>query len=134
MTGGTILVDGDAGNEIGLSMRRGLIAIGRAAGDMLGFNMIAGTILVLGDSGIRPGAGMKRGTIGLLGPSPPAVLPSFRLACTTRLTILAMILRHLQAAGLGVAEDLLPAEVDLYSGDLVALGKGEIFLRARHGS
>jgi len=129
MTGGTILVDGDAGNEIGLSMRRGLIAIGGAAGDMLGFNMLAGTVLVAGDAGIRPGAGMRRGTLCLLGPSPPPLLPSFRYACTARPEVVAMLLRHVRAKGLPIPDELLTAEVDLYNGDLVALGRGEIFVR-----
>jgi formylmethanofuran dehydrogenase subunit C len=128
MTGGTILVDGDGGNEIGLSMRRGTIAIGGAAGDMIGFNMIAGTLLVLGDCGIRAGAGMRRGTICLLGAS-PTLLPSFRYACTTRLQILSLVLKYVRDSGLNIDEALMPAEVELYNGDLVALGKGEIFLR-----
>jgi formylmethanofuran dehydrogenase subunit C len=131
MTGGTILVDGDGGNEIGLSMRRGTIAIGRQAGDMIGFNMIAGTVLVLGDCGIRPGAGMRRGTICILGNSPPPLLPSFRYACTTPLYVLSMILRSVRDKGLSVEETDLQAEVELYNGDLVALGKGEIFLRPK---
>jgi len=131
MTGGTILVDGDAGNEIGLSMRRGTIAIGGQAGDMIGFNMIAGTVLVLGDCGIRAGAGMRRGTIGILGPSPPPMLPTFRYACTSRPQILSLLLRELRDKGLSVQDSPLPEEVDLYNGDLVALGKGEILLRPR---
>ena len=134
MTGGTILVDGDGGNEIGLSMRRGMIAIGGSAGDMIGFNMIAGTVLVLGDCGIRPGAGMRRGTICVLGPTPPQLLPSFRYACTTRLNVLSMMLRDLRGKGLSIDENLLQAEVELYNGDLVALGRGEIFLRPCHAA
>lgn len=130
MTGGTILVDGNAGNEIGLSMRRGMIAIGGAAGDVLGFNMIAGTVLVLGDCGIRPGAGMRRGTLALLGPSPPPLLPSFRYACTIEPLALSLMLRDVRGKGLDVDESLLPREVDCYGGDLVALGRGEVFLRS----
>ncbi|MEX2172381.1 MAG: formylmethanofuran dehydrogenase subunit C [Pirellulales bacterium] len=130
MTGGTILVDGDAGNEIGLSMRRGTIAIGGKAGDVIGFNMIAGTVLVLGDSGIRPGAGMRRGTICLLGPTPPPMLPSFRYACSARPQVLSLMLRDVRSKGLCVDESLLGMDVDYYSGDLVALGRGEIFLRS----
>jgi formylmethanofuran dehydrogenase subunit C len=131
MTGGMILVDGNAGNEIGLSMRRGMIAIGGSAGDMLGFNMLAGTILVLGDCGIRPGAGMRRGTIAAFGPSPPVLLPTFRYACTGRPDILYMVLRHVRDKGLAVEPSLWGEEFELYSGDLVALGRGEIYLRRR---
>jgi formylmethanofuran dehydrogenase subunit C len=133
MTGGTILVDGSAGNEIGHSMRRGMIAIGGAAGDMAAFNMLAGTVLVLGECGIRPGAGMKRGTICLLGPA-PSLLPTFRYACTTRLTVLSLMLHYVQEKGMAVDASLRQAEVEVHNGDMVALGKGEILLRPRVAS
>jgi formylmethanofuran dehydrogenase subunit C len=129
MTGGTLLVDGNAGNEIGISMRRGLIAIGGSAGDMLGFNMIAGTILVFGECGIRPGAGMRRGTLGLFGPNPPQLLPSFRYGSTYRPQIVSLMLNTLRNQGFQVDESLFSSEYDLYHGDLVALGRGEILFR-----
>lgn len=129
MTGGTILVDGDAGNEIGHTLRRGMIAIGGTAGDMLGFNLLAGTVLVFGECGIRPGAGMRRGTLGLLGPNSPPLLPSFRFGTTFQPVIMRMMLRSLRNKGFAVDESLWEAKLDLYHGDLVALGKGEIFLR-----
>jgi len=129
MTGGTILVDGDAGNEIGLTMRRGMIAIGGRAGDMLGFNMIAGTVLVFGECGIRPGAGMRRGTLGLLGPNSPSLLPSFRYACTTQPLVLPMMFKQLREQGLKIDDSQLNGTYDVFNGDMVALGKGEVFLR-----
>ena len=129
MTGGTILIDGDAGNEIGHTMRSGLIAIGGAAGDMLAFNIIAGTVLVLGQCCIRPGAGMRRGTLGLLGPNPPELLPSFRYGSTFQPLVMRMLLRNLRSKGFTIDDSLLAAYLDLYHGDLVALGKGEILLR-----
>jgi formylmethanofuran dehydrogenase subunit C len=129
MTGGTILVEGNAGNEIGHTMRRGMIAIGGAAGDMLAFNMLAGTVLVFGECGIRPGAGMRRGTLGLFGPNPPPLLPTFRFGSTYQPLIMRMVLRELRSRGFAVDESLDTAELDLYHGDLVALGKGEVFLR-----
>jgi formylmethanofuran dehydrogenase subunit C len=128
MIGGTILVDGDAGNEIGLSMQQGIIAIGGAAGDMLGFNMFDGTVLVLGDCGIRPGAGLHGGTIGLLGPTPTPVLPSFRFDRTTQPEKLTLVLRDLRDKGLRLNESQLPAEVDVFVGDLIEEGTGEIYL------
>jgi formylmethanofuran dehydrogenase subunit C len=129
MTGGTLLVDGDAGNEIGHSMRRGTIAIGGTAGEMLGFNMIAGTVLVFGECGIRPGAGMRRGTLALFGPNPPTLLPTFRYSSTFQPLTLRILLRTLRERKFAIDESLLHANLDLYHGDLVALGKGEIFLR-----
>ena len=129
MTGGTIFVDGNAGNEIGLSMRRGLIAIGGSAGEMLGFNMIAGTVLVFGECGIRPGAGMRRGTLGLFGPNPPRLLPSFRYSATYRPQIVSLVLQTLRKKGFQVDESLLSSDIDLYHGDFVELGRGEIMFR-----
>ncbi len=131
MTGGTILVDGNAGNEIGLTMRRGLIAIGGTAGDTVGFNMIAGTIAVFGECGIRPGAGMRRGTLALFGPTPPPLLPSFRFATTYQPQAVKLMLRTLSRHGFRFDETLMDAEYDLYNGDLVSLGRGEILFR--HG-
>jgi formylmethanofuran dehydrogenase subunit C len=130
MTGGTILIGGDAGNEIGSAMRRGILAVGGGCGDAAGFGMIAGTILVLGECGLRPGVGMKRGTLGLLGPNPTKLVPTFRFACRYRPPFLRLLLREL--AGLGFRIDLHLADCDLllYRGDMVALGKGEVWMRA----
>ena len=128
MTGGTILVEGNVGNEVGLTMRRGLIAVGGNAGDLLGFNMIAGTVLVFGGCGIRVGAGMRRGTLGLLGPNPPAMLPSFRHACCIRPPALPLLLGELRSNGFPVDQFQVAEECDVYNGDLVALGKGEIWI------
>ncbi len=129
MLGGTIIIDGNAGNEIGLSMHQGVIAIGGQAGDMLGFNMTDGTIIVLGDSGIRAGAGMHGGTIALLGPTPPPILPSFRFKHMSPPESLATVLRELCEKSLRLDESQVPREVDVYVGDLVAEGSGEIYLR-----
>ncbi len=131
MTGGTILVDGKAGNETGLAMRRGLIAIAGSAGDMTGFNMIAGTVAVFGDCGIRPGAGMRRGTLALLGQNQPQLLPSFRYASTSQFQSIRLMLRTLQQADFQIDASLMNSNFDLYHGDLVSLGRGEVLFR--HG-
>jgi len=131
MTGGTILIHGDAGNEIGHTLRRGSIAIGGRVGDMIGFNMLAGSLLVFGDCGIRPGAGMRRGTIGLFGPTRPRLLATFRHACTYRPQVLAVMLRHLRALEFPSDQGLLDARFDLYNGDMIERGRGEIVVR--HG-
>jgi formylmethanofuran dehydrogenase subunit C len=126
MQDGTILVDGNAGNEIGLSMQQGVIAIGGRAGDVLGFNMKDGTIIVLGEAGIRAGAAMRGGTIALLGPSPPPILPSFRFDHTTSPEKLASMFHELHAAGLRWNQSTIPSQLDLYIGDLVEDGAGEL--------
>lgn len=129
MSGGTILVHGPAGNAIGHSMRRGLIAVGGAA-DAVGLEMIAGTILVFGPSGIRHGAAMRRGTIGLFGSERPPLLPTFRHACRFRPVFLVMLLGWLRQQGYPCPVDPAPAEWELFHGDLLALGRGEILLPA----
>jgi len=129
MTGGTILVQGSAGNEVGHSMRRGLVAIGGVAGDLLGFNMIAGTVLVFGRCGLRPGAEMRRGTIGLLGGEVPRLLPTFRHACRYRPQMIPLVLRYLRSLDFSFDDNLLAADYDLYHGDFLALGKGELLIK-----
>jgi formylmethanofuran dehydrogenase subunit C len=128
MTGGEIVVDGDAGNEIGGAMRRGLIAIGGRAGDFAGVNMIAGTIVVIGELGQRPGAGLKRGTI--LSLHDAHLLPTYRYDCTYRPDFVRLYLRALSAAGLPIPPEAIGGRYRRYSGDLVALGKGEVLLWA----
>ena len=130
MTDGTIMIDGDVGSEIGAAMRRGTLAVGGSCGDAAGFNMIAGTILVFGSCGIRVGAGMRRGTIGLLGSDPPALLPTFRKAGCFHSLFLRVLLRELAHHGFKPAERQIEEELALYHGDLVALGKGEVWMRA----
>jgi formylmethanofuran dehydrogenase subunit C len=128
MTGGTILVHGSVGNEIGHSMRRGLLAVG-SAGDLAGFNMLAGTILVFGAAGIRHGAGMRRGTIAFLGGESPPILPSFRFACRYRPEVMTLLLRHVRSLGFPLP-DLTPAAgYDLFNGDLIEGGRGELLVR-----
>lgn len=127
MRGGVILIDGKAGNEIGSGMRRGVIAVG-AAGDYPGVSMIAGSVFVFGEAGIRPGAGMKRGSIVFAGPG-PELLRTFRPACTYEPVWLAVYLRQLRAWGYPVAEALDTARWQRWSGDQVALGKGEVLMR-----
>jgi formylmethanofuran dehydrogenase subunit C len=96
---------------------------------MIGFNMIAGTVVVFGECGIRPGAGMRRGTLALFGPNPPQLLPSFRYATTCQPQTVKLMLRELKGKGFQMDETLMRSEFDLYHGDFVSLGKGEILFR-----
>jgi formylmethanofuran dehydrogenase subunit C len=128
MTGGTILIHGHAGNEIGHAMRRGLVAVGGTAGDLVGFNMLAGTILVFGTSGIRHGAGMRRGTIGLFGSPAFQPLSSFRHACRCQLDVLRLLARTLEGLRFPPATALHDMTVDLFHGDLIEGGRGELLI------
>ena len=133
MKGGAIVVAGNAGNEVGCGMRRGLIAIGGSVGDFAGFNFIAGTIVVSGGFGIRCGAGMRRGSIITLGDEKqqPALLPSFRYDCTYRPQFLALYLRQLRDWGFAIDPAAMGGWFRRYTGDLVALGKGEVLMWER---
>jgi formylmethanofuran dehydrogenase subunit C len=132
MKGGVILVDGRAGNEVGCGMRRGLIAVGGDVADFAGFNLIAGTIVVCGAFGIRCGAGMRRGSILALGDASqrPVLLPTFRHDCVYEPQFLSIYVRRLAELGLPLAPDAASGSFHRYSGDLVALGKGEVLVRA----
>jgi formylmethanofuran dehydrogenase subunit C len=111
-------------------MRRGLLAVGGKTGDLAGFNMLAGTILVFGNAGIRHGAGMRRGTIGFFGSELPRMLPSFRHACRYHPEALTLIMQQLAQHQFPLPADALRLTVDLYNGDLIEGGRGEILLRA----
>jgi formylmethanofuran dehydrogenase subunit C len=129
MTGGTILVDGDGGNEIGHTMRRGLVAVAGQAGDLAGFNILAGTILLFGPCGIRHGAGMRRGTIGLFSQQRPELLPSFRRGCRYRPPVTPVLWRHLRQLDFAVPEEITACDFDLYHGDMINGGRGEVLVR-----
>jgi len=60
MTGGLLIVRGNAGERAGDRLRRGTIVIEGAAGDFPGSRMIAGTLIVLKDCGTLPGYLMRR--------------------------------------------------------------------------
>ncbi|HEY1600080.1 MAG TPA: formylmethanofuran dehydrogenase subunit C [Pirellulales bacterium] len=128
MTGGAIIIHGDAGDEVAHTMRRGLVAIGGAVGDFPAVNMIAGSLFVFGACGIRPAAGMQRGTLVMLGPR-PTLLPTFRSAGPCQPTFSRVYLRKLAELGLDVAKDFVDASYELFHGDLVTVGRGEVLVR-----
>lgn len=131
MRRGVILVDGDAGLEIGAFMRRGLIAVGGSCGEFAGTYMIAGSILVLGALGARAGAAMRRGTILTLSPFEP--LPTFRDAGPQRFAFLKLLLDPLRRRGFQVPEGIERAAYRRFVGDAIELGLGEILVLEKDG-
>ncbi|QDU97251.1 formylmethanofuran dehydrogenase subunit C [Lignipirellula cremea] len=129
MQGGLLMIEGSAGREAGRRMRRGMLAVGGAIGDMAGFQMLAGTLLFLGSGGIRHGAGMRRGTLVFCG-DPPTLLGTFRPACRFQPPILPLLYRDLTRAGFPLPEKPFQSPFDLYHGDQLEGGRGEILLRA----
>ena len=126
MNRGLIIVEGNAGNEVGAMMRRGLIVVKGDAGDFAGAFMIAGSIMVFGKMGIRAGAGLLRGTIVAF--QPPELLPTFRYDCSYQPDFLKLIFRELQNQGVPFLEAWATGFYRRYSGDFNRLGKGEILV------
>jgi formylmethanofuran dehydrogenase subunit C len=93
--------------------------------------MLAGSILVFGNCGIRHGAGMRRGTIALLGEEPFQPLPTFRHACRCCLEFLRVIDHLLRRHAFEAPFSLSDLPIDLYHGDLLEGGRGELLLRTR---
>ena len=121
-----LLIDGNAGDEVGCIDECGLIAVGGGIGDLTAMGMIAGSVFVFGEPGIRSGAGMKRGTLAFFGPHPGSFLPTFRFDCEYRPVFLLLYLRQLRTWGFPAEPRAFSGLAQRYSGDLMALGKGEV--------
>jgi formylmethanofuran dehydrogenase subunit C len=130
MTDGTILIDGSAGLEVGMRMKRGTIAVGGAVRDFAGLQMKGGTI-VLGGAELRTGAWMMRGTIVCLRPIP--LLPTFTPACSYNPTFLGVYARHLRALGCTIPYEDRDGAYQRYTGDVSVPGRGEILVWKSRG-
>ena len=145
MNRGQIFVQGSAGHGLGQGMRRGTIVVGKQAGKLVGWNMLAGTIFCLQGCGPHPGAGMKRGTIiAAADPQSAAnikqndwLLPSFNPGTTDCVPIFKPIKNWLASQTLDgkpvfSAEqlDLLDQNYQVFHGDRLNDGRGEVFLAA----
>jgi len=123
MTDGTVIVDGSAGLEVGMRMKRGTIVIGKPARDFAGLQMKGGTIVLCGGAELRTGAWMNRGTIVSL--TPLQLLPTFGYASTYNPTFLRLYARYLSTFGLALPAD---GSYQRYTGDAAVPGKGEILV------
>jgi formylmethanofuran dehydrogenase subunit C len=126
MNRGLIIVEGNAGSEVGALMRRGLIAVKGNAGDFAGAFMIAGSIVIFGQPGFRAGAGMMRGTIVAF--HTPELLPTYRFDCVYQPVFLKLIFQELKSHGLSIPDHYTDGFFRRYSGDLTRVGKGEILV------
>ncbi len=126
MKGGVIVVGGDAGHEVGELMRRGIIAVQGNVASLAGAHMTGGSIFCFGKIGDRAGAAMDRGTIVAF--NELELLPTFKHDSTYNPVFLRVFLRELRKHGLPIKEEHLTGAYDRYSGDLAALGKGEILV------
>ena len=126
MSDGDVLIGGSAGLEVGMRMKRGLIAVGGPVRDFAGLQMKGGTIVLMSGAEMRTGAWMVRGTIVCL--TPVQLLPTFAYASTYNPTFLRVYARYL--AGLGIALPYLERDgtYQRYTGDTSVPGKGEILV------
>ncbi len=132
MRGGTILIEGSAGLEVGMRMRRGIIAVGGQARDFVGLEMKGGTILLRGGAELRTGAWISRGTIISL--TPIRLLPTFSYACTYNPTFLRLYARHLSTLGFSIPHEEQDGAYQRYTGDAAVPGRGEILVWKPHAS
>ena len=121
-------MDGRAGDGIGATMRRGLIAVGSDVGERAGVNLIAGSIFAFSHVDKHAGAGMKRGSLVRFGP-PPTLLPTFRLACVYQPVFVRLFLKQLQAWQFCWPSEPWTTASHAGAGDFVSLGKGEVLVR-----
>ena len=126
MTDGTIVIDGTAGLELGMRMKRGIIAVGGLVKDFAGLQMKGGTIVLRSGAELRTGAWMVRGTIVSL--TPVRLMPTFSYASTYNPMFLRLYARHLAALGFIIPFDDRDGAYQRYTGDASVPGKGEILV------
>ena len=126
MTDGEIIIAGTAGPRAGFRTRRGLIAAQHSA-EEAGYQMQAGTLVVFRGPLPTPGLSMKRGTILILDPNvQPTWLPYYQPDCVYRPVFAQILLGRLQALGCTLPEGSRHGKYQLYTGDRLNGGKGEI--------
>jgi formylmethanofuran dehydrogenase subunit C len=125
MSNGTIIIDGSAGLEVGMRMRRGTIVIGGTAKDFTGLQMKGGTIVLMSGAEIRTGAWMNRGTIISL--KPLHMMPTFAHSVDGNPTFVKLLAKHLKPFGIALP---MPGAGTYrhFSGDLSVSDKGEILV------
>lgn len=143
MNRGQIFIQGSAGHGLGQGMRRGTIVVGGQAGKLVGWNMLAGTIVCLQGCGPYPGSGMKRGSIVAAADPEKAtaikqshwLLPSFNPGSTNTVPIFKPIKNWLanetingQPVFSSTQLELLNQAYQVFHGDRLADGRGEVFL------
>ncbi len=126
MSGGVVIVHGNAGARAGDRLRRGLIVVEGRSGKDAGSRMIAGTLVLCGEVAGAPGPLMRRGTIVLLDGECPAT-PTFLDCGSHSLVAAALLCAELERLGLGFARKFRRS-VRRLAGDMAVSGKGEIWI------
>jgi formylmethanofuran dehydrogenase subunit C len=126
MNDGIIVVNGSAGLEVGMRMKRGTIVVGGPVRDFAGLQMKGGTIVLQSGAELRTGAWMNRGTIVSLKPIP--LLPTFSYAATYNPAFLRLYAKRLATLGCTIPYDDRDGAYQRYTGDAAVPGKGEILV------
>lgn len=127
MSDGTIVIDGSAGIEVGMRMKRGTIVIGERVRDFCGLQMKGGTIILLGGAEIRTGAWMTRGTIISL--EPLQMMPTFLPSADYNPTFINVYARDLgNRFGVHLPYAADGGSYTRYCGDKAVPGKGEVLV------
>ncbi len=149
MNRGEIFIQGSAGHGLGQGMRRGTIVVGQQAGKLVGWNMLAGTIVCLQGCGPHPGAGMVRGSIVAAADLKSAttirqngwLLPSFNRGATNTVPIFKTLKKWLANSTIDSRPvfsveqlALLDQAYQVFHGDRLAGGRGEVFLATEQES
>ncbi len=123
MSGGRVIVRGNAGMRAGDRLRRGVIVIEGEAGENLGSRMIAGSVVALGAVKGRIGYLNRRGSIVLAKACDPG--PTYIDCGSHNLTYAGLLARSLRSDSPRAAAVLL-CKLRRYGGDTAVYGKGEI--------
>jgi formylmethanofuran dehydrogenase subunit C len=126
MQDGTILIDGSAGIEVGMRMKRGIIAVRGPVRDFAGLQMKGGTIFLMSGAELRTGAWMVRGTIVSL--TQIKMMPTFAHACGYNPVFLRLYAQHLSSLGFVIPYEDQEGVYERYVGDASVPGKGEILV------
>jgi formylmethanofuran dehydrogenase subunit C len=126
MNGGQMIVEGSAGDDAGHRMRRGEIWIGGNVGKRLATWMVAGTIGVAGNCGPTIAYGMRRGTL-IFGRTPMLDERRFSTPIPLRSAFLGLMSRNSDSKWL--TPDFLQS-LNVCRGDQLIDGRGEIWTPA----
>lgn len=126
MAGGTVVIEGHAGERAGDRMRRGTIIVRGTCGALAGSRMMGGTLVTEAGFGANPGSLLRRGT--LIGPKVERMTATFADCGRHDLRILPIMNRYFAETLGALAPKAFPAIVRRFVGDLASIGKGEIIL------
>lgn len=126
MSGGRVIVKGNAGNAVGFRLRRGLIVIDGDCGDAVGCDMVAGSIIIAGRVGSHVGAGMRRGTL-ILGHESTLSPAGFTAPREVTLGVAMLMASDIRDDVPAMASLLRSPSIKRSLGDLSAGGRGEVW-------